>query len=111
MQNPSEQSKLWPNAMPSNPDDPTNQETPVTAVSKTWLPKYGTFLAVLLLIAVIFVTTYFAPNKDVTRFNGLEACKKQCAPRFGEIKGEPIIPNSSPLERRYSEINVKCVCS
>lgn len=89
----------------------TNTETPATVASQASLSQYIKFLSVLFVVAIIFITTYFSPNKDITRFNGLEACKKQCTPRFGEIKGEPKIPNSSPLERRYSEINVKCVCS
>jgi hypothetical protein len=111
MKNSPEQSELWQNETPTTPAGSTDLEIHETAVSQLSLSKYIKFLVVLLVAAIIFITTYFSPNKDVTRFNGLEACKKQCSPRFGEIKGEPRIPNSSPLERRYSEINVKCVCS
>jgi hypothetical protein len=72
----------------------------------------GTRIALVAIIfAFIGAAVYFAITKDQRLRSELKACQQKCAPRFGEIKGEPRIPNSSPLERRYSEINVKCVCS
>jgi hypothetical protein len=66
---------------------------------------------VVIVFAFMGAAVYFASTKDQRDRSALKACQQKCAPRFGEINGEPRIPNSSPLERRYSEVNVKCVCN